>query len=69
MDAYLGVPDMGSHSRHESVKKNRSAQKMGKRAYPILKHISLESKYFGTSWSRSWEIFCKGPDSKYLWAL
>lgn len=44
-------------------------QKMGKREHPILKHIALENKYFGTSWSRSWEIFCKGPDSKYLWAM
>ena len=34
--------------------------------FPVLKHIALENKYFDTSWSRSWEIFCKGPDSKYL---
>ena len=40
MDAYLGVSDMGSHRRHESVKKNRSAPENGKEG------ISYTKAYF-----------------------
>lgn len=49
MDACLGMSEMGSHSRNESVRKNRSPPENGKEEISYTKaYIALENKYFGT---------------------